>query len=81
MTSDAREDDVLNFYRDPTFQLPFEREAAGGRNSSFEPVRTYPPLIEKLRSRPRLLDLGSGTGWLVNAAAFHHRCPARGNRL
>jgi SAM-dependent methyltransferase len=77
ISSGARED-VLDFYRGLPFNYHLDAKLLATEVRRSNPLRAYPPLIEKLRSRPRLLDLGSGTGWLVNAAAFHHRCPARG---
>ena len=78
MTSDAREDDVLNFYRNLPFNYHSDKKLLAAEIRRANPLRAYPPLIEGLRLRPNLLDVGSGSGWLVNAAAFHHGCAARG---
>ena len=78
MTSDAREDYVLNFYRNLPFNYHSDKKLLAAEIRRANPLRAYPPLIEGLRLRPNLLDVGSGSGWLVNAAAFHHGCAARG---
>ncbi|MBI4567696.1 MAG: class I SAM-dependent methyltransferase [Planctomycetes bacterium] len=70
--------DVLEFYR----ELPFnyrtaaEDHARAVRNSN--PLKAYPPLLGVLNPGCRLLDVGCGAGWLVNASAYHHKSKATG---
>lgn len=70
--------DVLAFYKD----LPFNYRAAAADHAAAvrraDSLRAYPPLVDVLKARPRLLDVGCGAGWLVNSAAYHHRCAATG---
>ena len=70
--------DVLNFYRELPFNFHSDAKLLAAELRRSDPLQAFPPLIDRLELRPRLLDVGSGTGWLVNAAAFHHQCAARG---
>lgn len=70
--------DVLAFYRELPFNHRRDAQTQAERLRAADPARGYPPLVTALRARPRLLDVGCGTGWLPNAAALHHRCPAHG---
>ena len=70
--------DVLAFYRELPFNFRTDAELHASELRRADPLQAYPPLVHALAARPRLLDVGSGTGWLANAAAYHHRCRAAG---
>ena len=70
--------DVLKFYRDLPFNFYADASVHASELRRLNPLWAYPPLIQALRTRPRLLDVGSGTGWLVHAAALHHGCASTG---
>jgi SAM-dependent methyltransferase len=73
----ARED-VRIFYD----RLPFNYRADAYEDAAIlrrcDRLRVYPPLMATLKTRPRVLDVGCGTGWLVNTADFHHNCISKG---
>jgi SAM-dependent methyltransferase len=64
---------VLEFYK----QLPFnyqetvedQARAIRERNS----VLAYPPLADRLKPGTRVLEVGSGTGWLSNSIAHYYQ--------
>ena len=70
--------DVLDFYR----ELPFNyRRGAADHAAAIRranSLNAYPPLTAVLKPGTRLLDVGCGAGWLVNSAAYHHKCRAAG---
>lgn len=70
--------DVLEFYRELPFNyrssVAVQADAVRQRNA----LADYPPLAAALAPGVRLLDVGSGAGWLVNSAAFHFGCTAHG---
>lgn len=70
--------DVLAFYRELPFNFRSTAKQHADELRRVNPLRDYPPLVARLRERPRLLDVGCGAGWLVNAAAFHYGCAAYG---
>lgn len=70
--------DVRAFYNSGPFnlrELP-ERHAASLRAGNS--LLDYPPLVAALADRPRVLDVGCGTGWLVNGVSLRYGCPAHG---
>jgi SAM-dependent methyltransferase len=70
--------DVLAFYNTLPFNCRNDAEKHAVSLRASNPLQAYPPLVSVLAERPPLLDVGCGTGWLVNAAALHYRCPAHG---
>ena len=69
---------VLEFYK----ELPFNYQESAAdqarairkRNS----LDAYPVLGPYLDKRPRVLEVGCGTGWLSNSIAHYHRAPVVG---
>lgn len=70
--------DVLAFYQGLPFNYRTDPSSHAEVIRRADPLQSYPPLVTLLRTRPRLLDVGCGAGWLVNSAAYHHGCPAHG---
>jgi SAM-dependent methyltransferase len=70
--------DVLAFYQELPFNYRADAAAHAAEIRRSDPLQSYPPLVDVLKRRPRLLDVGCGAGWLVNSAVYHHRCPAHG---
>lgn len=70
--------DVLAFYRELPFNYRTDSLAHASAIRKADSLKAYPPLIDVLRHRPRILDVGCGAGWLVNSAAYHHNCSAVG---
>ncbi|MFD2472411.1 class I SAM-dependent methyltransferase [Amycolatopsis silviterrae] len=70
--------DVLAFYRELPFNYRTNAKQHADELRRANPLLDYPPLVALLRERPSLLDVGCGAGWLVNAAAWHYGCAARG---
>jgi SAM-dependent methyltransferase len=70
--------DVLDFYQ----QLPFNYRTAASEHAAVirraDSIKAYPPLFAALKPGTRLLDVGCGAGWLINSAAYHHKCRATG---
>jgi SAM-dependent methyltransferase len=74
----ASRKDVLAFYEELPFNYRAEPVAHADEIRRADPLQSYPPLIALLKTKPRLLDVGCGAGWLPNSAAYHHRCSAHG---
>ena len=70
--------DVLAFYNTLPFNLRESPERHAASLRAGDSLLDYPPLVTALASRPRLLDVGCGTGWLANGASLRYRCPAHG---
>lgn len=70
--------DVLAFYQELPFNYWESTAAHANDIRRLDPLQNYPPLVNALAARPRLLDIGCGAGWLPNAVGYHYRCPAHG---
>ncbi|MBN2290316.1 MAG: class I SAM-dependent methyltransferase, partial [Candidatus Glassbacteria bacterium] len=70
--------EVLEFYK----ELPFnyrgsaKEHAAAVRRTKV--AQAYPVLAPLLGKETRVLDVGCGVGWLVNAIAYRHKCRGTG---
>ena len=69
---------VLDFYR----TLAFNRHSSAHQQiqalRAHDPVQAYPVLQPLLRKGLRVLEVGSGTGWLSNGMSHHHQVAATG---
>lgn len=70
--------DVRAFYNSGPFNLRESPERHASSLRAGNSLLDYPPLVAALADRPRVLDVGCGTGWLVNGASLHYGCPAHG---
>ncbi len=70
--------DVRAFYDAGPFNLRDSPERHAASLRAGNSLADYPPLVAALASQPRILDVGCGTGWLVNGASLHYGCPAHG---
>lgn len=77
MPSGAR-DDVLAFCRELPFNFRVDAKTHAASVRRGDPLRAYPPLVSALAGGRTLIDIGSGAGWLVNSAAYHHHATAFG---
>ncbi len=69
---------MLAFYEELPFNYSTDAAAQADEIRRLDPLQSYPPVAAVLALRPRLLDIGCGTGWLANAAAYRYRCAAYG---
>lgn len=69
---------VLEFYK----ELPFNcQESVADQARAIrdrDSLAAYPVLAPLLQQHARVLEVGSGTGWLANSIAFRYRCPVAG---
>lgn len=68
----------MAFYEELPFNYSTDAVAQADEIRRLDPLQSYPPVAAVLARRPRLLDIGCGTGWLANAAAYRYRCAAYG---
>jgi hypothetical protein len=68
MTQFGARKDVLAFYQELPFNYSTDAAAQADEIRRFDPLQSYAPVAAVLALRPRLLDIGCGTGWLANAA-------------
>jgi SAM-dependent methyltransferase len=69
---------VRSFYNSLPFNFRNDAATHAAALRSINPLLAYPPLASSLAASPSLLDVGCGTGWLVSASAFYHKCTAHG---
>lgn len=68
-------EEVLNFYK----ALPFNfKESTEQAVKDIKNHPLYPALAPLLKKGMRVLDVGSGVGWLANTMAYHHQCNVTG---
>jgi SAM-dependent methyltransferase len=70
--------EIRAFYNSLPFNFRNDAETHAASLRSVDPLLGFPPLASTLGLRPTLLDVGCGTGWLVNAAVYYHKCAAQG---
>lgn len=63
---------VLEFYKELPFNYQESAEAQARAIRSHDRVATYPVLTELLRPTTRVLEVGSGAGWLSNSIVCHY---------
>ena len=74
----AARPDVLAFYNSGPFNMRESPERHAASLRAGDSLRDYPPLVAALGARPRVLDVGCGTGWLVNGVSLRYGCPVQG---
>jgi SAM-dependent methyltransferase len=70
--------EVLEFYKTLPFNIRESVEASAEAVRTTDHATAYPVLAPLLRPGLRVLDVGCGTGWMVNSLAWHHRVDATG---
>lgn len=70
--------DVRAFYNSGPFNLRESPERHAASLRAGNSLLDYPPLVAALADQPRVLDVGCGTGWLVNGVSLRYGCAAHG---
>ena len=70
--------DVLNFYKELPFNYYSTAESAAVHIKASNPLAYYPALTSLLKPSMRVLDVGCGAGWLVNAMNYYYGTNAAG---
>lgn len=72
MTQSYANTEVLEFYRKLPFNYYGSVQLAAASIMETNSVENYPVLIPLLKKPIRVLDVGCGAGWLVNAINYHY---------